>query len=62
MRYFEDTFKTRKQSFVGAFSIWVTVPWNENRKDASDYLKRLLGFFVLFFDFPNRKIPAQSYK
>ena len=62
MRYFEGTFKTRKQSFVGAFSICVTVPLNENRKDANDYLKRLLGFFILFFDFPNRKIPAQSYK
>ena len=26
MRYFQDTFETRKRSFVSAFSICMTVP------------------------------------
>ena len=26
MRSFPDTFETRKQSFISAFSVWMTVP------------------------------------
>ena len=26
MQSFQDTFETRKRSFIGAFSIWMTVP------------------------------------
>ena len=26
---FQDTFETRKQSFISAYSIWMTVPLSE---------------------------------
>ena len=33
MRNFQDTFKTRKRSFISAFSICMTVPLNISEKD-----------------------------
>ena len=33
MRNFKDTFKTRKRSFISAFSICMTVPLNISEKD-----------------------------
>ena len=31
MKNFQDTFETRKQSFISAFSIYMTVPLSANQ-------------------------------
>ena len=44
MRKFQDTFETRKQSFISAFSICITVPLNAAKLNLrADYQQNKLS-------------------
>ena len=44
MRNFQDTFEARKQSFIGAFSICMTVPLIDKKK--------CCGIITLIYELP----------